>query len=118
MGATWSTIFEEQFLTEANHDVIIHCPFKHYATELFLILFERGFCWANGEQLDDTHWEDSKEGTCYRVIKNSHIIRKGYLACYEESEYRDAIKCVFYGLEDEGFETASDDRLFDYLGIK
>lgn len=103
--AEWpDTPFKESMLESG---VIIHCPNEDLVGELFEILRDHGVQWYGGESMNDTYWDDSD--VCYRIMKRG-IMRRGDVYCYSDYEYRDYIKCTFYGVEpdfeisDAGFE--------------
>lgn len=106
MGRWPDTSFDESMLESG---VIIHCPDQDLVKELFEVLQKNGVRWYGGESMTKTFWDIDQKDTCYRVMKNKEM-KRGNVFCYQDSEYRDYIKCTFYGTEpdveipDDGFE--------------
>jgi len=111
----WETPFDIAMLEHGN--IIIHCPSKELASELFRIFLDNGVRWNGDEPMSETHWTSGEEDTCYRITSHRTIKygRKGYYS--DDSEYDDYIKCTFYGIEPPDFDVASDDELQALLGI-
>lgn len=87
------TPFEESMI---GSGVIIHCPDKDLAEELFDILRDNGVNWWAGESMDDTLWNG--EYACYHIMA-SRYMKRGDVYYYNGSEYNNYIKCTFYGTE-------------------
>lgn len=97
----WDTAFNISMLTEA--EVIIHCPNKDLVGELMDLLAEHGVRWRGFGEVpneDNSSWGDNKEETCYWVEDNKlSYAEKEYAEKYSDGEFRNHIKCTFYGTE-------------------
>lgn len=112
----WDTPFDPLML---DGRVLIFCPDSDRAPELMELLGEYGVKWEQTDCLahhGNSHWDAKKEQTCYRV----HFRHMGYSSIdyYERNgQFRDYIKCTFYGAETSDFEVATDSELRSLLGV-
>lgn len=112
----WETPFDPSML---NKDVIIFCPEKELVKELMELLASHGIKWDFSEHLVNygkNFWSDKNGKTCYRIFNR----RMGYSSrvYYEVTEqFRDYIKCTFYGEPEPEFEPANDNELLAFLGL-
>lgn len=104
----WDTLFDESMLDKG---VIILCPEKDLADELFELLREHGIRWNNSMSLNPGHtfWDEARDATCYRVSINRRLTY-GSSYWYEGSNYNAYIRCRFVGkdaleISDSEFET-------------
>lgn len=102
----WDLPFEESMLSRGK--VIILCPERDLAEELFEVLKAHGIGWYGGESMENIHWDSNEQDTCYRVT-NTGSLMYGSTNCYEDSEYNDHIKCQFYGIESADSEISDSD---------
>lgn len=108
----WETEFSPELL-DAKEGVVIHCPEESLAYELLEFLHQNGTTWSGGASC--TRWDDHREETAY-YVRNKRIL-------YEPKEhadwgnYRNYIKCTFYGIDTPDFDVASDDELRALFGI-
>lgn len=111
----WDTPFSPEFL-DAKDGVVIRCPEEFLSYELFELLKHKGAEWVSGRRMEDTAWDGYCSNTAY-FIKDKRISFGTYRYANTE-EWKNYIKCTFYGVQDEEFEVADDENLFDFLGIK
>jgi len=60
--------FNKQLITQPN--TVVHCTTEEQARQLLDWAIKEGFKWSS----DDTHWEDYKRETYYRVSANSNSV--------------------------------------------
>ena len=84
-----------------NPKIIISCPSEELVEELMELLAEGGAKWSIDEipSVHNSRW--MSERTCY-WIRNGKLSHgtKGYAEDHAD-EYRDFIKCTFYGSDSE-----------------
>lgn len=100
-------------MIQPGEKYIINCPTEQLERELAAALDGIGLHYPGGEHLSNRrHWEDYGEQFCYFVYEDA-IVRRGP----RPDDFRDGIKCTFYGIDTPAFEAASDDELMALLGM-
>ena len=111
----WGVPFEESML---NQNLIIHCPDRNLADELMEILARNGVVWNGNDSVatSNPRWDNYGKETCYWVERKR--LSYGELSyAMDKSEYREHIKCTFYGEDAPTFEPANDTEMRGFLGF-